>query len=404
MSEHARYGGSTYTRTLQCPPWAKFCDPLPERESSEDADRGTLLHMAMDRIYREDADFDGRSLIGSTYKNQTLTAELYHEKIVPAIAAVEEIFERYDVHETHFLCESRVVISDLSWGTSDLLAMGSTCIPNEGDEKSKGKLARVGICLDYKFGDGIPVDAFENDQGRFYAAAASITEETERFFTEIDILVIGIIQPNDRGQDDFTLWETPASTLAETIQEALAAEGTAESCGLDDLRLFNTGDHCRFCAGNGLCPPTSGALSAIRRLDVTAPDILKLIPTFAALAEMEVSIKAIRSLVHSQLEEGVDIAGFKLVPKRASRSYTDEAIVRDLVKRSRKIRREDAYTDSLLSPAQLEIMCKRLELDFEKLFGAHVQKVSSGTTLADADDKRSTAPSIGALNALLERD
>ena len=38
MSDHARYGGSTYTRTLHCPPWAKFCDRLPEQESSEYAD------------------------------------------------------------------------------------------------------------------------------------------------------------------------------------------------------------------------------------------------------------------------------------------------------------------------------------------------------------------------------
>lgn len=404
MGEHAKYGGSTYTRTLNCPPWVKFCDPLPERESSEDADRGTLLHIAMDRIYREDADFDARSLIGSTYKSQTLTAELYDEKIIPAIAAVEEIFERYGVAEDGFLCESRVVISDLSWGTADLLATGSFLPPDESDGKAVSEFVRVGICLDYKFGDGIPVDAFENDQGRFYSAAAAITEETARFFSEIDILVIAIVQPNDRGQEDFTLWERPSGELAATYQEALAAELYAEQVDPADPCQFAKGDWCRFCAGNGLCPPTSGALSAIRRLDVTAPDILKLIPTFDDLAEMEVSIKAIRSLVHSQIEEGVDVKGFKIVPKRASRSYTDEEIVRAIVKRSRKIKREDAYKDSLLPPAQLEKMCKRLGLDFEKLFGAHIQKVSSGTTLAAADDKRSAAPSIGALNALLERD
>ena len=398
MSEHARYGGSTYTRTLNCPPWAKFCDPLPERVSSEDADRGTLNHIAMDWIYREDADFDSRCVIGSTYKEQTLTEELYDEKIVPAIAAVEEIFALYDVAEDGFSCESRVAISELSWGTADILATGSRPGENEGDDR-----VRVGICLDYKFG-GIMVDAVENDQGRFYAAAAATTEETARFFDEIDVLVIGIIQPNDRGQDDFTLWEAPAATLDTTHVEALAAESYAESCDPNDPVLFSKGDHCRFCAGNGLCPPTSGALAAIRRLDVTAPDLLDEIPTFAELAQIDVTLKRLRALVHSQLEEGVEIAGFKLVPKRASRSYTDEEIVREIVKRSRKIKREDAYKDSLLTPAQLEIMCKRLGLDFEKLFGAHVQKTSSGTTLADADDKRSSAPSIGALSALLERD
>jgi len=404
MSEHARYGGSTYTRTLKCPPWAKFCVRLPESESSEFADRGTLLHIAMDRIYREDADFESRSLIGSTYKDETLTEDLYDEKIVPAIAALEEIFERFDVAEDGFLCESRVVISDLSWGTADLLATGQMLLPNEGDEHAEEKFARVGICLDYKFGDGIPVDAFENDQGRFYSAAASMTEETARFFDDIDFLVIGIIQPNDRGHADFTLWETSVDTLVGTIEEALHAQDDAENSNVDDHHQFDSGDHCRFCAGNGFCPATSGKVAAMRRIDVTAPDILKLIPTFRELAEVETTIKAIRALVHSQLEEGVDITGFKLVPKRAQRSYVDEDEVRARVKKSRKIKREDAYKDSLLTPPQLEKMCKRLDLDFEGLFGDQVQKISSGTTLADASDKRSAAPSIGALNALLERD
>jgi len=88
----------------------------------------------------------------------------------------------------------------------------------------------------------------------------------------------------------------------------------------------------------------------------------------------------------------IDIAGFKLVPKRASLSYADEAVVRARIHKTRKIKHEDAYTESLLPPPQLKRMCKRLGLDFEKRFGDQVREISSSTTGADA------------LNALLERD
>ncbi len=403
MSEpqHAKYGGSTIKRTFECPGWVSFCEPLPKQGSSEYADRGTLLHMAMQKIYEGDDDFDDRSVIGMSYEGIVLTEELYIEKIIPAVASVEQIFDQFNVVE--LICEARVEIDEEIFGTADLLARGSVRVyedHEDPDDSETGELLNVAICLDYKFGDGILVGAEENEQGLFYATAGSITPATEHIFKDADVVAIAIVQPNDRGMEDFTLWEQDAVVLVQELKEILDAVEESKK----DNPEFASGDHCRFCMGRGLCPATSGEVSAMARIDSTAPDLLKSLPTFDQLSQAEDTIKAIRALVHSQLEEGVEIEGFKLVAKRANRSYSNEAAVQDIVRRSKKIKREEAYTDIFKTPAKLEKMCKSKGLDFDALFGAFVQKVSSGTTLASSEDPREAAPGRAALQKLLDRD
>ncbi len=229
MSEHADFGGSTIKRTVNCPAWWGFCKDIPKGPPSEYADRGTLLHTAMEAIYSADGDFDERSVIGSTYRGQTLTAALYEEKIVPAMAAMEALLDRYDVKEEDFLCEARVVIADDVWGTADFLAVGSDDLPNESDEEAPpSALLKVGLCSDYKFGYNL-VDAEQNDQGLFYALAASMTPETERFFTEIDILTVAIVQPNEQGREDLSIWEVVPAILPQKKIEFLNPYGAARA-------------------------------------------------------------------------------------------------------------------------------------------------------------------------------
>lgn len=418
MGEHAKYGGSTIKRTGECPGWVEFCAPLPNL-TSEYADEGTLLHNAMQRVYTEDVAFNSREVIGMDYEGIVLTELLYAEKIFPAINAVEDIFEKYDIQD--FTCESRVIIADNIWGTADLIGVGTCAIA--------GHTLKVGLSLDYKFGSGVLVSAHGdpsevveaaealadiyavdggsvdilasgNQQGLFYAVGASMTPPFSEFFEGIDMLVVAIVQPNDRGLEDYTLWEVDGQLLPEAYQRILAVCKRAEQPGAP----FKSGDHCRFCSGRGLCPATSGEVSAILRLDVTAPDLIKHIPTFEVVARTEQTIKALRILVHNQIEEGVEIPGWKIVPKRASRSYTDESAAELVAKKSRKLKREEVYAMKFLSPPQMEKLLKAKGLDFEALFGSLVKKVSSGTTLASADDSREASPGLGALKAILDRD
>lgn len=409
MTKHARYGGSTISRTLNCHGWRQFVDTLPDiDDSSDDADVGILLHGGMERIYSMESIVTAREIIGMTYKGHTLTEELYEAKIVPALEAVEEIFDRYGI--TEFELESLVKLFENSWGTADLIGLGE--VP--ADKFSAEQLAvwgidadlepelpiRFGLSLDYKFGDGVIVEAEENDQGLFYATAGSMTPEVQELFEDLDVLLIAIVQPASRLTTTYTVWETTPDCMDQMMTDVGEAIVLCE--GEDPETV--AGDWCRFCPGRGLCSATNGELMAALRLDLKAPELLSRIPTFEQLDRVKATVKAIEKLVHAQIEAGAKIPGYKLVAKRASRSYSDLEAAEGIAKRSRKLKKDESYDYELKSPPQMEILCKKKGLDFGKLFGDVVQKVSSGTTLASESDERNAIPGMAELASLLDRD
>lgn len=410
MSKHATYGGSVASRTLNCTAWAPYCATIPQKGTSSFADTGTLLHNAMEVLYGTDgamlADvlptgftFDGsidpklyeggpenpERVIGMTYEGIVLTEGLFEDKIVPAIAALEAIFAEYGVVDWE--CEAHVVLAENAWGTADILAEG---------EKDGVKVA---VCVDFKFGDGVLVDAENNDQLLFYAAGAEQSAVAEFFEGALDV-VLAIIQPSKRGED-YSTWDVTVGHLENFQQDHAEAVQLSESGNGE----FKSGSWCKFCPGSGTCPATSGEMQALARLDVTNPELAANLPfSYEDIERIVDGAAAYKKLVHEQLEVGVNIPGWKLVAKRASRVYTDEDAVRDILHKSRKIKKADAFKMTLKTPAQLEKMCKTLGLSYKDLFAEHIDMVSSGTTLADESDKRQAVGGIAELEALLARD
>lgn len=382
---HARFGGSTIARTINCPAWRKLADQCPPQKESEYADRGTLLHECMEYILLEDK--TPQDCLGRTYKSHVVTQDMIEDKIKPALAAVDTIFKDYGV--TDYTVEEKVVLFDDAWGTADLLARG---------ESKKG--ITYGLCLDFKFGDGIVVQAENNQQGLFYSLAASRTEETADLFEDVDVVVIGIIQPTSHSDEDYSLWDVDPKELDDMYVRVSNALIEAKS---DDPGLPCPGSHCAFCPAEAICPAKTGELQALARLDVTNPEVIKNLPSYEEIAQIESTIKAIKKLVHEQLEEGVNIPGFKLVNKRASRVYNDQEAVEDVIRRSKKLKKDDAYDFKVKSPAQLEKVCKSKGVDFKKTFGEFISSVSSGTTLASENDKREAVIPGAALQQLASK-
>tara|TARA_R110002020_G_scaffold363217_2_gene575500 strand:- start:503 stop:1672 length:1170 start_codon:yes stop_codon:yes gene_type:complete len=384
---HKRYGGSTIARTINCTYWRQAADKMPPQGSSEFADRGTLLHDAMEEIMLADEGFDPKSVIGNTYEGIELTKELYNEKIIPAMAAVEAIFNQYNVED--YTCEEAVQLADDLGGTADMLARGSITLD--------GMKCNVALCVDFKFGDGIVVSAENNEQGLFYSTCASVTPETQDLFDDIDLLVVGIIQPTSHAGEDYSLWEVEPGSMDDMEERAFAARDKAES---DDPGEPNPGSWCAFCPNAPVCPAKTGELAALKRVDLA---LIESFPTFDQIKSMKDTIKAMEAFAHEQLEEGVDIPGYKLVAKRAQRVYTDQAAVEEKIKHSKKIKKDDAYTYKVKTPAQLEKVCKEKGVDYKKVFGEFVASVSSGTTLASENDKRDAIVPGNALKQLVDR-
>lgn len=391
--EHLRYGGSTAARTMNCKAWRKLADTLGNTDDdSEFAQEGNVLHDAMEAIY-----IQGREpieCIGMKYKDATLTHDLYVEKLLPAVAAVEEIMEKYDINDETYLCESKTVITEgLAGGTADLLGEGKLVEPDE--------TYIIALVLDYKFGYN-SVSPKLNEQMFSYSGGAMLTKGSDMLFLEADIIIFAIVQPNDQGPD-WETWEADPEAVETWTDMYQLAIADAESCDIDDIDNYKTGDWCKYCpaAKAVKCPKKNGVAAQARMMDITSTEELE-----AAMVIADDVItwgKAVKTKMHEALEAGTIVSSnWKLVPKRATRVWNDPNAAMKMVRLAKKIKLEQATTSALKSPAQMEKLCKAIDYDFAK-FEELISKVSSGTTLAAAEDERSAVPSVAGLAEALEQ-
>ena len=210
-------GGSTAKRVINCPGSVALVQKMPKQPSSPHADRGTLLHNTIAEV------LEGRDyIIGSKYEDQVLTQELVEEKLLPALASLDQIDPDKDML---YEVETRVGFGDLLpgvFGSTDLI----------------GRLGNTAIVLDWKFGDGVAVEVEDNPQLLFYAAAAMRTEETKWAFDGAKQIEMVIVQPPQVKR-----WTTTPARVAEFERELVNAVKQAKQ---PDAKL-QTGDHCRWC-------------------------------------------------------------------------------------------------------------------------------------------------------------
>lgn len=107
----------------------------------------------------------------------------------------------------------------------------------------------------------------------------------------------------------------------------------------------------------------------------------------AMVSALETWCKEVKTAAHLALEQGAKVPGFKLVNKRALRVWSDQEAVEDKVRKAKKLKMADAFTLKLLSPPQLEKVCKEKGIPF-KAYTEYITSHSSGTTLAPESDKR----------------
>jgi hypothetical protein len=355
-------GGSTAKRVINCPGSVKLVQQVPPKPSSEHADRGTLLH----DVIAELLEFDKppQQCIGAEYKNQILTPELLDEKIIPALAALDVV----DPDKTmQYMVETRVGFGDYLpgvFGSTDLL----------------GRIGRRAIVLDWKFGDGVMVNAENNDQLLFYAAAAMRTPAAQWVFEDVDEIELIIVQP-----PEIRRWVTDKARVVSFEQELARAVKRAQQDGAP----IETGDHCRWCAARPICPKMNGTVDRAIHQQIVDLDKYQLGEYLAKADMLEDWIKDLRALAFQVLESGAEVPGYKLVAKRGTRQWVnDEDAAKFLIKNM-----VEPYKElEVISPAQAEKLLKKIN---QELPGEMVKTVSSGSTLAVASDPRPAVLQIG---------
>ena len=355
-------GGSTAKRVINCPGSVALVAEMPPQPSSSYAEEGTLLH---DEISNFLGDLDYRF---------TCSQDLIEDKLKPALDLLDEI----DPDKTmEYQVETRVGFGDLLpgvFGSTDLM----------------GRIGNKAIILDWKFGSGVPVPAEENEQLMFYAAAAMRTPEAQWVFdgaTEVELV---IIQP-----PTIKRWTTTIARIKEFEQTLVKAVKLAEQ---PDAPLKN-GDHCRWCAAKPVCPVMTGAVDRAIAIKMDKIDVDKLGAYLHNADLLEDWIKDLRSLAEEMMKKGKPVPGWKMVPKRATRSWVKEEDAKAAL--LQHLKESEVIETKLVSPAAAEKLLKAQKL---KLPDGLTVAISSGNTIAPESDPRPAVVLIGQqLNAALSK-
>ena len=363
MSHSNIVGGSTAKRVINCPGSVKLCQQVPPKPSSSYADTGTLLHNAIAEILGADARVD--AIIGAEYNGITLTQELYEDKLVPAVRALHEVDPD---EQMEYAVEQSVGFGDLLpgvFGSCDLI----------------GRIGDRAVILDWKFGDGVAVEADENPQLMFYAAAAMRTPSLAWVFDGAKEVECIIVQP-----PSIKRWVTSFDRLRMFERELVFAVKQSEK---PDAAL-HAGEHCRWCAAKPICPQMTGAADRALAKQVKELNTKELGLALVKADMLEEWIKDLRALAMQVLEANGEVPGYKLVQKRGTRQWIDEQ--KAIEHLSMFLTESEVIERSLVSPAQAEKKLKKLKLSLGE---GLVTSVSSGTTLAPVDDPRPAVLQIG---------
>jgi hypothetical protein len=368
---HATLGASSASRWMACPGSVRLSAGLPDHESPY-AKEGTAAHDLAERALRKGLDPD-------VWLDTEIDGVLVTEEMVEAVRVYVDHVRRRAEGKT-LLLEHKFDLSPLNppgpmFGTSD----ATVWCPTE----------RVLDVIDYKHGQGVAVDASGNPQLRYYGLGAvlALGERPE-------VIRLTIVQP--RAYHHAGVVRTDEMVFEDLVsfkRELMELAGRT----IDQAAPLMAGDHCRFCKALPVCPEQKRLALEVAQGDFTvitppAPETLTLdeIQTVLGAADQLRSwLGAVESHVFGLLDRGEEVPGWKLVDKRATRKWRDEADAETYL--LRELGSEDAYTRKPLSPAQAEKALKALKI---KLDEEMVEKVSSGKKLApDTDPRTARLPS-----------
>jgi len=399
MLEHSHImGGSTAKRRINCPGSLNAEKAAPEQATSEFAVRGSMLHAAMELLLTADPEnmTEGAPLLDELVgqdlgfgEDYEITRELIDTKLYPALEAWFMVRDASAMKDGNYrwddwFIEQRVNLDNVApgaFGTADLIGI---------DLKKRLHI------LDWKFGDGVVVPVEGNVALGFYAAAAMYDNDPEmqEFCADLTGVVLHIVQPRVGSDVVLHTWETDEDWIEKlTNQIDLAMKAAIKP----DAPL-KTGDWCQFCRARATCPAQQALASSALS---TVPKSMTSVDLGAAMLlaqQLKTWISEVVKLAQVEAEAGAVIPGFKLVNKRPTRVWTDEAMAEKRM-RNAKVPAGKMFNKKLVSPAQAEKVNK-------ELYGSKLSDIvamhSTGLTLVpDSDKRQAVTSSIELLAAAL---
>lgn len=344
---------SSAARWLHCTPSALINANAPHEDTvytKEGTDAHSVCEYLLRKATGEDVS-DPRDNLEFYDETMEICAESYRDY------CMEKLLEAGK--DAHMYIEQQLDLTRWvpeSFGTADCLIISD----------------RTLTLIDYKYGQGVLVNADHNEQLMTYAAGA-VDAFGELY--DFDTVEMSIFQPRRASVDSFSMTKDELLSWAE---KELAPKALMAFEGKGD---FHCGSWCKFCAISAECRERAKEMvKDYKDPETLSPDeISEILPK---LDEITSWVNDLKEYALNAALSGTKYQGYKLVAGRSKRSYSDEE---EVVKTVRE-KGYDPYDTSIKSVAQMEkLLGKKL---FNNLVGKYVVKTEGAPTLVPESDKR----------------
>jgi hypothetical protein len=235
--------------------------------------------------------------------------------------------------------------------------------------------------IDLKYGKGIPVSAYENEQMKLYALGAI---HAYQMIYCVETVKLTIIQPRLESISEFEISTADLLTWGESIKPTAAM-------AFAGLGHFAPGEkQCQFCRAAGTCRARAEKNLTLSSVAPLLPPLLTNEEISSILVKAQDLAKWAKKLEASALKkllDGEEIPGWKAVEGRSNReiSNLDEAFA---------VLKNNGFDEALLynrQPVSLtELEDPKLvgKTKLQELIGAYIIKPTGKPTIVTADDKR----------------
>ena len=357
---HAILSPSSADRWLHCTRSARLELEFSDKESSAAAE-GTAAHALCEhkvkkalkqRSRRPTSEYDSDEM-------EELT-DAYRDYVLEQLTQ-----ERQTCPDAQVFVETRLDLTAYvpgSFGTCDCLIVS--------DDKLH--------IIDFKYGQGVLVEAEENPQMKLYALGALDIYDGLYDFKEV---AMTIFQPR---RENVSTWTVTVDELRRWAEEELKPKAELADAGEGE---FCSGDWCMFCKAAVKCRARAQAKLELAKQEFSLPPIITdeeiedILPRLPDLTKWANDIMAYAT--DAALNHGKQWKGFKVVEGRSVRKYSDEDAV---IKAAKDAGYTDIFRTSLITLTEMEKLMGKKK--FKDILGGLVVKPQGKPTLVPDTDKR----------------
>ena len=242
--------------------------------------------------------------------------------------------------------------------------------------------------IDFKYGLGVLVDAYQNPQMMLYALGALRIFDCLYDITEV---AMTIYQPR---RENVSTWTISVDELREWAETTLRPKADLAFKGEGN---YAPGSWCQFCRAAVKCRARADAKLELAKFEFAQPPLLSDVEIGEILTKLDDLTHWANEIVayaqDAAINHGKQWPGYKLVESRTIRKYSDEEAAAQAANAAGY---HDIYKKSLISITEMEkLMGKQT---FKEVLGGLVVKPAGKPTLVPASDKRPAIFTTGAKN------